>query len=609
MPESAASSPTGANSGGAAAADGGSVAAGDSSDAAPDARNRWHPIAAADDLVLRHVYHGKLLGRELAVWRADDGFVNVWENRCLHRGVRLSIGVNDGRELVCAYHGWRYANRTAGCTYIPAHPADAPARTICNRTFDAVERHGLVWSGEEPDGPPPEAPELDGAETLVLRSLPVNAGAALVVDGLAGYDLEGLPLPVRRDDYATVLEYDDETVIAFFVQPVDSDRSVIRPVLAPAPPAAAERIEVLRRHSTALEALRKELEEQAAKLPPVEPMTPALEQVPVHLAELPEPSARGRQARLRVRVARKWNTAADVAAFELESIAGQLPTFQPGAHIDVHLPDGLIRQYSLTNGPGQLDRYRIGVKLEPESRGGSAALHHTVREGDVLAISEPRNNFPLRRNAVRTVLIAGGIGITPLLAMAQTLRHSNLGFELHCFARSRDHLAFGEILERLGDSVTAHLDLSPDDTAAAIAQILEGRSTSDRVYGCGPAPMLAAVRELAEAAGWPEETVHFEYFSNPTEIDDSSSFEIDLARSALTLAVPAGRTVLEILRDNGVDVASSCEVGACGTCSVGVIEGEPDHQDVYLSQSEKQRGDRMMACISRARGPRLILDL
>lgn len=592
MPESAASSPSGGNDGA----------------AAPDARNRWHPIAAADDLVFRHVYHGKLLGRELAVWRADDGFVNVWENRCLHRGVRLSIGANDGRELVCAYHGWRYANRTAGCTYIPAHPADAPARTICNRTFAAVERHGLVWSGEEPDGSPPEAPELDGAETLVLRSLPVNAGADLAIDLLAGYDPEGSPLPVRGDDYATVLEYDDETVIAFFVQPVDSDRSVIRPVLAPAPPAA-ERIEVLRRHSTALEALRKELEGHAAELPPVEPMTPALEQVPVHLAELPEPSPRGRQARLRVRVARKWNTAADVAAFELESIAGQLPTFQPGAHIDVHLPGGLIRQYSITNGPGQLDRYRIGVKLEPDSRGGSAALHHTVREGDVLAISEPRNNFPLRRNAVQTVLIAGGIGITPLLAMAQTLRHSNLGFELHCFARSRDHLAFGEILERLGDSVTAHLGLSPDDTAAAIAEILQGRSPSDRVYGCGPAPMLAAVRELAAAAGWPEEAVHFEYFSNPTEIDDSSSFEIDLARSALTLAVPAGQTVLEVLRDNGVDVASSCEVGACGTCSVGVIEGEPDHQDVYLTESEKQRGDRMMACISRARGPRLILDL
>ncbi len=576
---------------------------------ASDPRHRWHPIAAVDDLVFRHVYHGKLLGRELAVWRADDGFVNVWENRCLHRGVRLSIGASDGRELVCAYHGWRYANRTAGCTYIPAHPADAPARTICNRTFVAVERYGLVWSAEDPEGEaPPEAAELAGAETLVLRNLPVNAGAGLVIDGLAGYDPESLAAVARRTGDAAALQLGDGTAIVFFVQPVDSDRSVIRPVMTPAPPAA-DRIGVLRRHSAALEALRKNLEEEAARRPPAEPMTPALEQVPIHLAELPEPSPRGRQAPLRVRVARKWDTAADVAAFELESIAGQLPTFQPGAHIDVHLANGLVRQYSLTNGPGQLDRYRIGVKLEPESRGGSAAMHHTVREGDVLAVSEPRNNFPLRRNAERTVLIAGGIGITPLLAMAQALHHSNLGFELHCFARSPDHLAFGETLDRLGDSVTAHLGLSPADTAAAIARALEGRSPSDRVYGCGPAPMLAAVRELAEAAGWPAETVHFEYFANPTEIDDSSSFEVALARSALTLAVPAGRTVLEVLRDNGVDVASSCEVGACGTCSVGVIEGEPDHQDVYLTSAERAEGARMMACVSRSLGPRLILDL
>ena len=204
---------------------------------APDPRHRWHPIAAVDDLVFRHVYHGKLLGRELAVWRADDGFVNVWENRCLHRGVRLSIGASDGRELVCAYHGWRYANRTAGCTYIPAHPADAPARTICNRTFVAVERYGLVWSAEDPEGEaPPEAAELAGAETLVLRNLPINAGAGLVIDGLAGYDPESSAAVARRTDDAAALQLGDGTVIVFFVQPVDSDRSVIRPVMTPARP-------------------------------------------------------------------------------------------------------------------------------------------------------------------------------------------------------------------------------------------------------------------------------------------------------------------------------------------------------------------------------------
>ncbi len=116
----------------------------------PEPTTTWHPIAAGSDLPSRHVFHGQLEGRELAVWRADDGYVNVWENRCLHRGVRLSIGINDGRELKCQYHGWRYSNRTAGCTYIPAHPADAPARTITNRTFPAAERYGLVWSAVEP---------------------------------------------------------------------------------------------------------------------------------------------------------------------------------------------------------------------------------------------------------------------------------------------------------------------------------------------------------------------------------------------------------------------------------------------------------------------------
>ncbi len=148
---------------------------------AADPFTMWHPVASAQDVPHRHVYHGQLLGRELAVWRADDDFVNVWENRCLHRGVRLSIGMNDGTELRCQYHGWRYANRSAGCTYIPAHPADAPARTICNRTFPTVERYGLVWSGEEPVGDPPTIEVLEAGTPFGLRNLPVNASAELAV--------------------------------------------------------------------------------------------------------------------------------------------------------------------------------------------------------------------------------------------------------------------------------------------------------------------------------------------------------------------------------------------------------------------------------------------
>ncbi|RVA53340.1 Rieske (2Fe-2S) protein, partial [Mesorhizobium sp. M7A.F.Ca.US.001.01.1.1] len=208
-----------------------------------EARSRWHPIAAAHDLPFRHVFHGQLLGREFAVWRADDGYVNIWENRCLHRGVRLSIGINDGRELKCQYHGWRYSNRTAGCTYIPAHPADAPARTITNRTFPAVERYGLVWSSEEPRGEVPEIAGLAEGKLLALRGIAVNAPADKVVERLRAYrfqpngaiDGEGADILVEAaQDFAVALRSrasSAETQGVFFVQPVDSNRSVIRGVL------------------------------------------------------------------------------------------------------------------------------------------------------------------------------------------------------------------------------------------------------------------------------------------------------------------------------------------------------------------------------------------
>ena len=630
-----------------------------------DAGRLWHPLASWEDVVPRHVFWGRLLGRELAVWRADDGFVNVWENRCLHRGVRLTVGTNDGRELVCRYHGWRYASRTAGCTYIPAHPADAPARTICNRTFPAVERYGLVWSGADPDGEPPRLDALEAAGAFGLRGVVVRAPSDLVIDALSrhrfsptdrigvpgdgagaagGADVDmtvpgdgegaagdadvdiGVPgdgegaagdadvdmTVTDRGRYHLVLRADSRdggpaSTVVFFAQPADADRTVIRAVLA-GEPEPGSRIPVWRHHNTALSQLREAVEAEARR-PPPEPMVASIEEVPIRLSEMPEPAPAGRRAALRVQVARKWQAAADVAGFDLVSIAGQLPTFQPGAHIDVHLPNGLVRQYSLTNGPGELDRYRIGVKLEPDGGGGSLALHDSVRVGDVLAVSEPRNNFPLRRDAVRTILVAGGIGITPLLAMAQALRHQGLDFELHVFARSDDHIAFAELVDGLGEAVTRHIGLSPAETGAALEALLADPGPHEHAYVCGPGPMLDAARRIAAAAGRADDTVHFEYFANPTEIDDSTTFTVDLARSALSLEVPAGATVMEVLRSNGVEVASSCETGACGTCRVAVLDGEPVHNDVYLNDTEKQQGDQMMVCVSRARSDRLVLDI
>lgn len=582
--------------------------------------SRWHPIAASSDLPFRHVYHGQLLGREFAVWRADDGYVNVWENRCLHRGVRLSIGINDGRELKCQYHGWRYSNRTAGCTYIPAHPADAPARTITNRTFPVEERYGFVWSSLEPDGRVPMVPGIAEADLLVLRAIPVTAPAAMVLDHLKTYrfqpsdDVSGGDAMISVEatgDFSVALKARSgvgETLAVFFVQPVDAGRSVIRGVLD-RDITGAERLAVLRHHNERMSALRDRVEAEAARAPVMPVIEPVFEKVAPELAEMPALAPAGRRAAISVEVARKWQAAEGIAGFELRPVSGLLPTFQPGAHVDLHLPNGLIRQYSIVNGPGETDRFVIGVKREPDSKGGSSCLHETVRAGDLLAISEPRNNFPLRRDAVKTLFVAGGIGITPLIAMAQALAHMGLPHELHYFAQNEAQLAFSERLAGLGPSAKPHLGLDPQGTAGRLLDIFQGYEPGMHLYLCGPGPMLETARRIAAGEGWPEEAVHYEYFKNTNTIDDSSEFEVALARSALTLKVPAGRTILEVLRENGVDMPSSCEQGACGTCLANVIEGEPDHQDVYLNAAERRSGTKIMTCVSRSRSPRLVLDI
>jgi ferredoxin-NADP reductase/nitrite reductase/ring-hydroxylating ferredoxin subunit len=559
----------------------------------------WYPIASSEDLPFRHVYQGQLLGRELAVWRADDGNVNVWENRCLHRGVRLSIGINEGGELKCQYHGWRYANRSAGCTYIPAHPADAPARRIENRTYPVREAYGLVWSSANNDIAFTPFPGADSTDWFPLRPMPVNAAPEDVHSALVRLAPDDQPadlLPRLALRLGTTL---------YFVQPVDAGRSVIRGLLAGQPDDA---LTTLRYHNEILTKLRERLERAAARKPAPTPLQPIFEKVAVDLATMPE-IAIPRGNTMPVVVKRKWTSADGVIGFELAARDGHLPTFQPGAHIDVHLPNGLIRQYSITNGPGELMSYIIGVKQESASKGGSKILVDTVREGDLLSISEPRNNFPLRRDAVRSVLIAGGIGITPLLSMARFLDKSSLPYELHYFTRAGEQVAFRGDLEALHGKVILHIGLPRAEIASTIATALGEWSRAQHVYVCGPSAMLESVRTTAAAQGWPDEAIHFEYFKNDKVIDDSSSFEIELARSAMTLHVPSGRTILEIMRENGLTVPSSCEQGACGTCLTTVMEGEVDHQDVYLNDSEKRSNACMMTCVSRAKSARLVLDI
>jgi ferredoxin-NADP reductase/nitrite reductase/ring-hydroxylating ferredoxin subunit len=571
-----------------------------------DLHENWYPIASSGDLPKRHVYQAQLLGREFAVWRADDGFVNVWENRCLHRGVRLSIGINDGTELKCQYHGWRYANRTAGCTYIPAHPADAPSRTICNNTYPTQEAHGLVWSGELATG---ELATLDGFEAAtVLRAVPLNATQDLVANALLSYSFaEGCSGTANGDGSVTITA-SDRSAARFFIQPVDSNRMVIRG-LDNRTPKGVERVDLLKHHNFLLQELRDRVEAEARLRETPAPMQPVFARVSQELAEIPAAGGDARKAELRVQVAKKEMTAEGITSLRMETIKGQLPTFQPGAHIDVHLQNGLIRQYSLTNGPGETDHYTIGVKREPDSRGGSVSIHDDVKEGDVLAISAPRNNFPLRRDALHTVFVAGGIGVTPLIAMARALNAQGLSFEFHYFVRSQDHAAFKSEMGEFADALNLHEGLSPDETGAKLRAVLNAPGNARHLYVCGPGPMLEATRNIASGQGWDDAAIHFEYFKNTNELDDSNSFEIDLARSAMTLTVPAGKTILEVLRENGVNMGSSCEQGACGTCRCGVIEGDVNHQDVYLSPSERAEGKSIMTCVSRAASDRLILDI
>jgi ferredoxin len=193
--------------------------------------------------------------------------------------------------------------------------------------------------------------------------------------------------------------------------------------------------------------------------------------------------------------------------------------------------------------------------------------------------------------------------------MAQALKPMGLDFELHYFAQADEHLAFDEVRDQLGHAVIHHLGLSPDETGAELTRLLADYAHANQVYVCGPGPMLEATRRIAAEAGWPDLAVHFEYFKNTTEIDDSSSFEIALARSAVTLQVPSGKTILEVLRDHGLSMPSSCEQGACGTCVVPVIEGDIDHQDVHLNNTEREAGNQIMTCVSRAKSDRLVLDL
>ncbi|MFC0267217.1 PDR/VanB family oxidoreductase [Kushneria aurantia] len=313
---------------------------------------------------------------------------------------------------------------------------------------------------------------------------------------------------------------------------------------------------------------------------------------------------------LTLRVDRRDVHTNEIAVIDLVAADGSdLPPFEAGAHIDVHLGEGLIRQYSLSNAPSERHRYRLGVLLDPGSRGGSRAVHADLHEGVEVSASEPRNLFPLDDSAAHTLLAGGGIGITPMIAMAYALKAAGRSFELHYCCRSRDKAAFIEELEaEFGEALSLHVDDGGADQRLDIETVLASRPTNTHLYVCGPTGFMEWVMGAARTAEWPKDQLHSEYFS--AEVDTSgAAFEVEASISGVTVQVEEGVSIANALKAAGVKVDVSCEEGVCGTCICEVLEGVPDHRDQFLSDEEKADNDQIALCCSRAKSARLVIEI
>lgn len=311
-------------------------------------------------------------------------------------------------------------------------------------------------------------------------------------------------------------------------------------------------------------------------------------------------------ATMQVRVgAMKWE-APGVLSLELTAPnLALLPGFEPGSHIDLHLPNGVLRQYSLCGDPGDTRHYRLGVR---DIGGGqsSSLIHRELRPGAIVTVSMPRNNFPLV-DSKRYIFIAGGIGITPLLPMMRAAAAAGKQWTLLYCNRREDAAPFLAEIRSLGGCVSLHSSESGTrlDPAQRLAQVEE----ETLIYCCGPERLMTAVEEATRA--WPPGSVHFEWFQPRTRSAEeaSGSCEIVCHVSGTTITVPAGKSILDALFEAGIDAPSSCHQGICGTCETRVISGEIDHRDSILSEGERAANQTMMICVSRARGSRLVLDL
>jgi len=296
-----------------------------------------------------------------------------------------------------------------------------------------------------------------------------------------------------------------------------------------------------------------------------------------------------------------------ILSIDLTPVGPQpLSAFEAGAHIDLHLPNGLVRSYSLMNSPSDLSHYRLGVLHDRRSRGGSAFIHKHLRVGGLLKASAPRNNFPVS-HAQRAVFLAGGIGITPLLSMARHLAGTGAVVELLYCARSETDVAFRDELASLPGAVTYHFD-DQHGGAPDLENLLRGYPRDTHFYCCGPVPMLEAFERACNVLGI--EHSHTERFcgAGPSE-NQGVGFEVVLSRSGKQLYHDGKGSLLDTLIASGQNLSYSCREGVCGACETKVLEGTPEHRDFVLSASERAAGKTMMLCVSGCKSSRLVLDL
>ncbi|MDW3681989.1 PDR/VanB family oxidoreductase [Cupriavidus sp. CV2] len=293
---------------------------------------------------------------------------------------------------------------------------------------------------------------------------------------------------------------------------------------------------------------------------------------------------------------------------------GALPAFTAGAHIDVHLPGNIVRQYSLCNDPAQTDRYCLGVGLAPSSRGGSQYLHDAIEEGHSLKVSMPRSLFGIDAAATAHVFIAGGIGITPILSMIRWCEANDRPWKLLYCMRSRRRAAYLDAMSGYGERVQLHVDDESHGALADLSSFLGALPEGSHVYCCGPSPLMDAVAAKADAAGVPRAATHFERFgADPQQAganaDADHAFTVVLHRHGGRFTVPAGATILETLEQNGVPLPFSCREGLCRSCEVPLLAGKADHRDYVLSGEEREANTAVMICVSRALTPELELDI